>query len=155
VTPAFDPATTAWVAAVVAASGTVSAAQKTRVNTLIVSLKAASLFTVLDRLWLLASENTQQAGIDIVNLNASLTVSGAPSFTANLGYICNNILKFLDTHFVPSTAGGHYVLNGASFGYYNITVVDRQVVKCRSASIAVSRLPNLFRIQEALLRSSM
>jgi hypothetical protein len=49
-----DSNASAWVSAVVAAGGTVSTAQQTRVCNLIVGLKAASLFSNLDRLWLFA-----------------------------------------------------------------------------------------------------
>ena len=86
--PAFDAATTAWVNAVVTAGGTVSTSQKGYVDTLIKALKTASVWTSLSRLWLLASENTYQAGIDIVGLNTYTNVnySGpALSFTADSG----------------------------------------------------------------------
>src|SRR5262245_27860031 len=97
----LDASTTAWVSAVVAAGGTVSAARQTIVDTLIRSLKAHSLFSVHDRIWLLASENTQSALIDIVNLS-SATNSGA-TFTADQGYAGNASSTFVDTGFAGST----------------------------------------------------
>jgi len=115
-----DTNATAWVSAVVTAGGTVSAGQQTNVCNLIVGLKAASLYsTVMDRIWLYASENAQQASIDIINL-ATHTLHSSPTFTANQGY-AKGSAGYIDTNFVPSTAGGHYSLNSASFGYCDLT----------------------------------
>src|SRR5690349_15337642 len=87
----FDAATTAWVAAVVAAGGAVSTTQQSRVDTLIKALKSHGLFTQLDRLWLWAGESDHhQATIDIINLgvgteNGNLTSTGlsASGYTGN------------------------------------------------------------------------
>jgi hypothetical protein len=119
-TGGFDSATTAWVNAVVTAGGTVGTSQKGFVDTLIKGLKTNSLFSVLDRMWLLASENTFQAGIDIANLG-TFTIHGSPTFTASHGYAGDASAAFLDSGFVPSTAGGNFQQNSAHFGAYNMT----------------------------------
>src|SRR5215831_13637080 len=96
---AFDAATLAWVAAVVGDGGTVSATEKGYVDTLIVGLRADGLFSKLDRLWLLASENTHQAKIDIIALQ-SFTLTGSPTFAANAGYTGVGDTG-IDTNFIP------------------------------------------------------
>lgn len=111
-----DPATTAWVNAVVAAGGTVSNTQKGFVNTLIVSLKAHGSWTLLDRLWLYASENAFTAKVDLVGL-ASHTLSGTPTFTADRGYQQNTTAQYIDTGFSLSS-GVNYTQNSASISVY-------------------------------------
>ena len=114
-TPAEDPATTAWAAAVVAAGGTVSTTRKGIVNTFIVALKAAGVWTLLDRYWLFAGENTQSALRDMVNLQVA-TSTGSPTFAANVGYTVASNFDAVDTGFVPSAGGSNYLLNSASAG---------------------------------------
>lgn len=120
----FDSATTAWIAAVVAAGGSVSTTQKGYVDTLIKALKANGVFSIIDRIWLLGSENTQQANIDIVNLG-TWTYHGTPAlssqFTANVGITGDNSTVFLDLNFNPATAGGNFALNSGTIGAYNLS----------------------------------
>lgn len=115
-----DPAAVAWTAAVVAASGTVSAAQLTRVSTLISCYKTNNIWSIRDRTWLRASENTTQANLDIVNLQTS-TPHGTLTFTAGQGYTSNGTTGYIDTGYIPSTAGGNLTLNSATIGAYIIT----------------------------------
>lgn len=113
----FDAATTAWVAAVVAAGGAVSATQKTRVDTLITGLKSDSLFTLIDRLWLFAGESdAKQANIDIVNLGTH-TPQGTITLSA-AGYTGNASTGYLDSNFTPSSAGGQFTQNSCHIGAY-------------------------------------
>lgn len=115
-----DTNATAWAAAVVSAGGTVSGGQQTNVCNLIVALKGHSLFAKLDRMWLLASENTQQAKIDIVNLANLGTITGSPTFTASQGYTGNaGAGAFIISGFIPSSSGVNYTLNSASIGIYD------------------------------------
>jgi hypothetical protein len=142
--PSFDSATTAWEAAVVTAGGTVSGTQKTRVDTLIKALKAHSLWTVQDRIWLFASENVQQATIDIVNL-ATATNSGA-THTASQGYAGNASSTFVDTGFGASVNGVNYTRNSASYSVYvrtsRTTAANKAALAFRddAGSGAVSRI---------------
>lgn len=114
-----DAATTAWVNAVVAAGGTVSGTQQTRVNTLIVALKAHGIFSQLDRLWLWAGESVhQQAKIDIINLgvateHGNLTTTG---LTAS-GYVGDGSTGYFDSGFGPAT-GPNGTDASAMFGCY-------------------------------------
>lgn len=118
--------TTSWVAAVVGDGGSVSSTQRTRVNTLIVDLKAASLWTGLRRLWLYAGESSaSQAKIDIKNLS-SHSVTSAPVLAAG-GYTGDAVDDFINTNFNirndwPNT-------DNASFGAYVRTNRTTQEVK--------------------------
>ena len=113
----LDAATTAWINAVVADGGSVSAIQQSRVNDLVVGLKADSLFSIGDRLWLWGGESDlHQAKIDIINLQ-SITINGSPTLAAG-GYTGNGTSDFIDLNFNPSTAGGNYAASSASFGTY-------------------------------------
>jgi hypothetical protein len=119
----LDPATTAWVAAVIANGGTVSGTQQGFVDTLIKGLKADGIFSKLDRLWLFASENTFQALTDIV-ADALATAVGAPTFNANLGYTGQDAAsptKYIDSGFNASTAGGNFTQNAASLSIWSVT----------------------------------
>jgi hypothetical protein len=118
--PGFDAATTAWVAQVVTNGGNVSGPRKTIVDTFIKCLKTNSLFTVLDRYWLLAGENVASAQTDMIGLT-SWTANGTITFSANNGYTGDGTSGYLDTNFIPSTAGGHFGLNSASYGTYILT----------------------------------
>ena len=104
----------AWKAAVVTAGGTVSGGQETNVCTLVAALKAHSLWTIQDRIWLYASENAQQASIDIVNL-ATHTLVNAPTFVANQGYTGNGSTSYINTGFANGT---NYTQNSAAWSYY-------------------------------------
>lgn len=110
----FDPATLAWVAAVVGDGGTVSATEEGYVDALIVGLKADNLFSKLDRLWLFAVENEFQALRDIV-ATALATAVNTPTFTANTGYTGEDSAtpsKYIDTLYIPNTSGSMTTSSG-------------------------------------------
>ncbi len=116
----YDTATTAWINAVVSAGGTVSDTQKSRVDALIVGLKADGLFTILDRLWLFGGESVvQQATIDIIALESNSLVN-APPLSAG-GYTGNSSNRAINTNFIPPSAGGNFVSQGSSFGFSTST----------------------------------
>lgn len=117
--PLVDPATTAWVNAVntLAGSSVVGNTNKGIVDTLIKALKAdpsGNLFTSNDRLWLLAlaGESTFEAQVDILNL-VSWTSHGGFTLDSN-GFAGNGSTGYLDTGFIPSTAGGNFTNTSAS-----------------------------------------
>lgn len=110
----YDAATTAWINAVVGAGGTVSDTQKSRVDTLIIALKAHSLFTIQERIWLHSNENVAaQALIDIVNLGVA-TVQGSITLAAG-GYTGDGSTGYLDTGW---SSGSNYTQNSASISVY-------------------------------------
>lgn len=116
-----DAVTPPWVAAVVLAGGSVSAAQQARVKALGKSLKGSGIWSKLDRLWLHAAEDEFQATIDIV-ANATASKVGTPTFTASQGYTGNaGGTSFIDSGFNPTTAGGKHSQASSSFGVYTRT----------------------------------
>lgn len=117
-----DSATTAWAAAVVAAGGTVSDARRSLVNDLILGLKSDGIWTKLDRLWILAAENSQSALIDLVaNETASIVSTPVPTFTTDRGYTGAGG-GYIDTGFVPSDGGAQlFDLDDAHYSCWSLT----------------------------------
>ena len=111
-----DANVVAWRNAVIAASGTVSPAQEGYVCTLVGSLKSHSLFSVQDRIWLHASENTQQATIDLVSAAVATPVS-APTFAASQGYTFSGA-NYIDTGYAPFTNGTNFLRDSSSISTY-------------------------------------
>jgi len=106
-----------WRDAVRAAGSDVSPFQMGRTSTLITSLKASGVWFNLDRLWLFAAENATQALIDL-KARATATAVNSPTFTANRGYKGSHLSAYINSNFNPSTAGGNYTQNGASYGLW-------------------------------------
>ena len=113
----YDPATVAWVNAVTTAGGTVSTTQENYVNTLITCYKSAGIFSLLDREWLLSSDNVQQAETDLIH-DDTWTSYGTNGFTADAGYTGDGSTSYLNTNFNLSTGGGNYSQNSASVDLY-------------------------------------
>jgi hypothetical protein len=113
----FDGDTLAWQSAVQGAGGAVGYAQLGFVDRLIFDLKAANAWAGLDRLWLFAAENTQQALIDLV-ARAAATAVNSPTFTAARGWQGNGTSSYLNSNFNAATAGDKFQLNDASHGVW-------------------------------------
>lgn len=96
--------------------------RKLTINDLVVRLKGFSLWTPLDCLWMLAAHDAQAARLNWKNPGTfDLTLQNTPSFTADDGYLTNGSNNYLDTNFNPSTAGGNYAQNSATFGIWTST----------------------------------
>ncbi len=116
----YDPSTIAWVNAVTTAGGSVSTTQENYVNTLITCYKSAGIFSLLDREWLLWSDNVQQAETDLIH-DDTWTSHGTSGFTADAGYTGDGSTSYLDTNFEPHVAsfsGGNFAQNSASMDVY-------------------------------------
>lgn len=77
--------------------------------------------TVLDALYVLAAPNSSASLLNLCSTSFSLTVNGTTTFSAGHGYTGDGSTGFLDTGYVPSTAGLNYALNSASYGVYVVT----------------------------------
>jgi hypothetical protein len=119
----FDAATVAWINAVVAAGGTVGSPRQIIVNNLVIGLKADSLWTKLDRLWILAAENSQSALIDLKNLStATLGSPTPPTFTTNRGYAGTGAASsIIDTGFNEASGTPLLSLNDTHFSLWGLT----------------------------------
>jgi hypothetical protein len=121
--PAANPVT-AWVAAVVAAGGTVSGGRQTLVGSLISGLQTDGIWAKLDRIWVFAAENKQSALIDLKALGQGIENGNPfpPTFTADRGYTgVPGANTYINTTFVPSTQGVQYILNSAHIGIWDNT----------------------------------
>lgn len=125
VTPisAFDAATVAWVAAVVAAGGTVSGAREILVNNLITGLKSDGIWTKLDRLWILAAENEISALMDMV-ADITATKVSTPTFTIDKGYTGQDNAApsvYLDSNYNPTINAINFLQDSAHISIWSLT----------------------------------
>jgi hypothetical protein len=109
-----------WIDAVVAAGGTVSAGRQTLVKALIQGLILDGVWGKLDRLWILAAENSQSALVDLVAQDVASAVN-SPTFTADRGYAGNGSTSYIDTTFNPSTQGVNFTLDDAHLAVWDNT----------------------------------
>jgi hypothetical protein len=113
-----------------------SGAQKAKINSLIGSLHAAGVWQKLDALYILASHDEQSAKLNWVQSAYNLTASGTMSFTAGVGYKGDGVSGKLATGFAPSTAGGKFARDSASFSAYSAeTLADSGQVIGNDASV--------------------
>jgi hypothetical protein len=77
--------------------------------------------TVLDALYIFATNTTTTANLNICGTSYGLTTTAAPTFSADHGYTGNGSTQFLITGFSPFSAGGNFAQNSASIGAYIIT----------------------------------
>lgn len=119
--------TTAFLARTSGLSGTETAAYKALINGLV----ADGNFALLDALYILATNTTTTAALNLCGTNFSLIANGALTFTADVGYTGNGSTGYLDTQYVPSLAGLNLTQNSASLGAYirtNRTSTDSSVI---------------------------
>jgi hypothetical protein len=75
--------------------------------------------SIIDRLYIFATNTTATANLDICGSTDTLTAVNAPTFSADHGYTgIPGTPSYLTSAFVPSTAGGNMTLNSASIGAY-------------------------------------
>lgn len=97
-----------------------SAAQKTKQNQLVLNLKAAGIWTLLDILYIFATDGDS----DFATLNwktptsYQITKVNTPTFTTNEGFDFNGTTQYLNTNWIPGTNGVNYTRNDASFGVW-------------------------------------
>lgn len=103
-------------------TGSLPISFKNAVNTYVRALKTAGIWTQLDRLWLHATPNQQNARISIVNPTSTpITEVNAPTWTASMGYTGNGATMYLNTNFNLLTNGVNYTQNNALIGFYSRT----------------------------------
>jgi len=98
-----------------------SNAQKRLQNQLIVDLKAAGIWILLDTFYVFATDGDS----NFATLNWKSPTQfrcgkvGNPTFTTNGGFTGNGTSSYLNTNWVPSTNGVNYTLNLSSLGLYS------------------------------------
>ena len=110
-----QPETTAWIAEL---SGTLSDDQIKAMDSLVIKLKADTLWSKADRIFPFAFFTASDALIDMKASGDNATAVNAPTFTAKEGYKGNGSSSYINTHFTPATDGVNWTLNSASMGVY-------------------------------------
>jgi hypothetical protein len=87
------------------------------INTLIIDLKAAGVWTKLDILYVMAAHSEQAARLNWKAPGTFTQVNGgtAPTFTTDRGFTGDGISGRLDTTWIPNTHGVNYLQNDASY----------------------------------------
>lgn len=98
-----------------------SDAQKVKQNTLIADLKTAGIWTLLDVLYVFATDGSNDFAL--INWKEPSSYLGArvstPTFTSNQGYNATVVnTQYLTTGWIPSTHGVNYTLNECGMFYY-------------------------------------
>jgi len=96
-------------------------ARKVIINDFIRALKAAGVWAKSDGIYMLNGEDEQSSLLNWKQNLYNLTAVDSPTFTANQGYAGNGTSSYLDTGFVPNTAGGSWVQNSAHMALTNRT----------------------------------
>jgi hypothetical protein len=95
-----------------------SGTETTAYTNLICGLVTDGTYSLLDALYIFASNTTTTANLNLISTSFGLTLTGALTFAADVGYTGDGSTGFLDTHLTPSTGGTNFVLNSASIGTY-------------------------------------
>lgn len=112
--PSLDPASAALIARF---STPPTAARSALINTFIVALKNAGVWSKLDALYVIAAADSQAAARNWIADQYNLTVSSAPVFVADRGYTGDGVDDFLDSSFNPTTAvSPKFTQNSACMG---------------------------------------
>lgn len=120
-TPAVgDPYTAAALALFAAMSTSPTIARKGQIDAVIVALQTAGIWALLDVLYVLAAADAQAALLNWKN-PATFTASATSTFAVDRGYTGDGAATFVDTTFNPSTAGGNYTQNSATFAVWTRT----------------------------------
>lgn len=106
-------ASTAFLARTSGLSGT----ETTAVDTMICGMVTDGTFSLLDVLYIFATNNTTTACLNLISASFTCTSSGGLTFTADHGYTGDGTNALL-SGFTPSTAAGNYAQNSASIGVY-------------------------------------
>jgi hypothetical protein len=78
--------------------------------------------SILDALYILATNNTTTAALNLCGTSYSLIPSStAPTFAPDRGYTGNGTSSFLNTGFAPGVGSPNYTQNSASIGAYDLT----------------------------------
>lgn len=95
-----------------------SSTRKALINSFILSLKSAGVWSTLDCLSFVAAEAAQNAHLNWVNpASTALAPVNSPTFTADRGYTGNGTTSYVNTGYVPSAAT-KATLNSTCFGVY-------------------------------------
>jgi len=78
-------------------------------------------WSLMDGLWVFATNTTTTANLNLVSTSFSLTVHGTETFAADAGYTGDGSTGYFDTGYNTSTSGVNYTQNSASLGECTLT----------------------------------
>lgn len=94
-------------------------ARKLLISNRITSLKAAGVWSVLDCDYVTAAADSQAARQNWKQDLYNLTAIASPAFVADRGYTSDGVSSYLQTGFIPSSAGGAFTQNSAHLCVYS------------------------------------
>lgn len=106
--------TIAFLARTSGLSGTETNAYRALINGLV----SDGTFSLLDILYIFATNTTTTANLNLISTSFGITSAAAPSFSADHGYTGNGTTQYLDTNFNPATSGVNVTANSNSMGLY-------------------------------------
>jgi len=89
----------------------------TAVQNLICGMVTDGTYSLLDGLYVFATNSQSNAQLNWAQNAFNLTANGSITFAANTGVTSDGSTGYFNTGFTPSTAGGHYSANSASMGF--------------------------------------
>lgn len=117
----FDTAESAtFLARTSGLDATHTAAYKALINRLVWQ----GLWSGLDILYVMSTQDSTTAGLNLISTSYTLTPTTSPTFTADQGYAGNGTTSYLATGYNPGDGGGSYQFtqNNASLGIWTRTL---------------------------------
>lgn len=131
-----DPDVVLWRDAVVSNGGTVSAARLVVVDAFIKAERAAGAYDLTDDYWGLWAENAGQALTSLKQRRLAVAVN-SPTFTTDRDYTFNATTNYINSGFIPSTAGIAY-----TSAQQRLAVYERTNLQSTGTSAGVSVATN-------------
>jgi len=99
-----------------------SGARKLVIDTYVRALTSSSIWTELDRLFVLAAHSQQAALIDWIHpTGTGAQAVNSPTFTTDRGFAGNAVDSYVRTNFTPSVGGVKYTQDNASIAVWSLT----------------------------------
>ena len=128
----FDTDAQAFFNRVTAAGGVLSTLEKNAVNTLVLSLKSAGIWSSMKAIYPMVGASAAACAQNLKSSSFTGTFTSGWTF-ASTGVTPNGTSAYMDTNFIPST---NLTFNSASFSIYsrsNFTPTTDQVIGCSNA----------------------
>lgn len=98
-----------------------SSPQTTAYQNLICGMVTDGTWSLMDGLWVFATNTTTTANLNLVSTSFGMTQVGTETFAANAGYTGDGTTGYFTTGYNPATAGGNFTQNSASLGECTLT----------------------------------
>lgn len=88
------------------------------IDELVRAMVDAGVWAVADAVYVLAAADRQTGRLNWKSTSYNLSEVNVPTFVVDKGFVGNKTNQALSTGFIPSSAGGHFTQNSASFGAF-------------------------------------